>query len=158
MELEAQGAGVYETRFDNLGDSAEIVVVLSREGVFPPPSHSVLVPPPFSVGMETGSVSRAADLVFTWDPKHGPIDLVSRVMIDLSGPCISSVSMEAPIDTDSITILGGTLKELDSAMTASCEVEVQITRSLDNVSDPDFHGDSRFVASQVRTGKFTSTN
>lgn len=153
VAMQAQDSGEYAATFKTAAADTDFVVDLQRVVEADAPANHGTLPSPFALTVGASSVSRTADLTFTWNPSGSKDDM----HLNLTGSCVFNQSIDIPGDTGTFTLTGNTLQPTNSMMAETCDISVEMQRTRTGTTDPGLDSESSFTLHQVRTAKFTST-
>lgn len=154
-DLIAVTDGVYEATFAT-GKGTEFTIALDRTEDEDALENKGTLPAPFLISAPTmaNELSRADDSVpILWSNAVAN----SEGTIEISGPCIQSLSYSVSGSATSFAIPKGDLKSVDEMKPESCTVTIAMTFKRQGTTDLAFDDESYFFTYQKRSGSFTST-
>jgi hypothetical protein len=112
-------------------------------------TSQLALPPPFALWVPPEDTPRSAPIVLTWDA-----DATSPARIEVSGPCLQSISRSLEQDVGTYTLQPADLFVTDGA--GSCALTAMITRDAGKLTPAPELGPTTGLLEQIREASFTT--
>ncbi|MCB9796949.1 MAG: hypothetical protein H6741_30060 [Alphaproteobacteria bacterium] len=157
QEFSRQALGDYIEYIADLDVDAagtEFTIGLNRTVDEGAPASTMTLPEPFALSgpQEGGTMSRTADLTFTWEPS-GESDAMSW---SLSGDCFFDEVGSLDGDPGTVVVPGGTLESTDEDSPAACDAKFTLTRARTGSLDAGYGEGGKAEGLQERVVEFRS--